>query len=95
MDTKQEFADLLEAAVEETGVALGASRAELAAYMAERAAHLSLIVHEPGFDQALMAERNNVALRAGLEMSDQARAVDQKIVGIIGGALRIAAAALV
>lgn len=94
MNAANEFENLLRDAVATTGAELAASSAELAAYMAERAAHLSTISAEPGFAQAVEREASNVAMRAGLEASDQARAADQRLFGMIAGALRIGAAAL-
>ena len=95
MDVAKEFLDMITDAVEETGADLTESKEEIAAYAAERAQHLSTIAHEPGFGQAVVAERNNVAMRAGIEISDDAAAVDSRWIGMIGGALRIAAIALI
>ncbi len=74
---------------------LSESKETLAAYMASRTLHLSTIVNEPGFDQAVIAERNNVALKIGMAVAAEASAVDNQILGMIGGALRIAAVAMV
>jgi len=93
MSTKDEFKALIEAAVAETGVKLKEAPAKLAAYMAERATHLSTISSEPGFDQAVRAERNNVALRAGIAAHDMASSVDYQFLGLIQGALRMVAVA--
>lgn len=93
-DTTKHFEDVLKDALEETGAELGVSAHDLALYMTERSLHLSTIAHEPGFDQALRAERNNVALRAGLELDDNATTFDAQIIGIIQGGLALAAAAL-
>lgn len=94
MDTQNTFKELLEAAVKETGAKLKEKPALLASYMAERAAHLSTIAHEPGFEKAVRAERNNVALRAGIEAHNSASMIDWQIIGLIQGALRVAAVAL-
>lgn len=93
-ETTMAFQQLLEDAVKETGTRLKQAPAELAAYMSERAAHLSLSAQEPGFDQAVRAERNNVAMRAGLIAHDVASKTDFQFLGIIQGALSIAAKAL-
>ncbi len=93
-DFAKEFAAMIDDAVTDTGVELKQAKDDLAAYMAERAAHLSSIAGEPGFEQAVTAERNNIALRAGLAVHDQARAADQRLVGMIAGAIRVAAFAL-
>lgn len=95
MDTTANFESLLKSAVEETGARLKATPRAIALYMSERALHLSTISHEPGFDQAVRAERNNVAMRAGIETHAQASAIDFQLLGLIQGALRVAAVALV
>ena len=94
MDAKAEFLNMLDDAVEDTGLELSKSREEIAAYMAERADHLSAIVEEPGFGRAVIAERNSVAMFIGLEVSDNAHAADHRALGWIAGALRIAAVVL-
>lgn len=94
MDTAANFESMLKDAVAETGVRLKETPRVLALYMAERSLHLSAISTEPGFEQAVRAERNNVALRAGIETHAQASAIDFQILGMIQGALRMAAAAL-
>lgn len=94
MNTQETFKSMLDDVVKETGVQLKEAPAQLALYMAERASHLATLTLEPGFDQAVIAERNSVALRAGLTAHDQAVALDWRIIGIIQGALRVAAVAL-
>lgn len=93
-EVEKEFEKLLKAALKETGGELVLSAKKLALYMAERAAHLSTIVDDRGFEKALLAERNNVLMKAGLSVADDAVAFDQRILGIIQGALRMAAIAL-
>ncbi len=95
MNTKDEFLALLTDTAEELGADLADAKDELAAYMAERSTHLSLISQEPGFGRAVSREAQNVAMRAGLNVSDAATGVDQRWFGVISGALRIAAIALV
>lgn len=98
MNTKQEFENLLSSTLEELGQDLkntDNTKAAVAIFMAERAEHLATIASEPGFDRAVIAERNSVALLAGLSVSEAASAFDQRLVGLIGGALRIAAIALI
>lgn len=65
------------------------------AYAAERMLHLSTFVGEDGYYAALIAERDNVALRAGIEITEAADAADYEFLGIIGGVLGTAARALV
>lgn len=95
MNAKAEFLKLLEDAAEETGVELQASREEVAVYMDERATHLSTISHEPGFGRAVQREAVSIAMKAGIEISENATAVESKWFGIIAGAIRIAALALI
>jgi len=66
----------------------------LTVYAAERAAHLSTLVGQPGFEEAVRAERDNVVLRAGIAATDAADAVDQRTIGIIHGVLLTGAKAL-
>jgi hypothetical protein len=91
---EEDFLELLKSAAEETGHDLGDSARSVAIYATERAAHLSLIVNEPGFMKAVIAERDNVAMFAALEVGKDAKASDQRIVGIIHGALMLAAKSL-
>jgi hypothetical protein len=95
MDPVKEFLALITDAVEETGVDLGDAKEEVAAYAAERAEHLATISGEPGFGQAVIAERNSVAMKAGLALSEVADAGQGRWIGMIGGALRIVALALI
>lgn len=94
MDWQNEFEALLADEIDQTDAQMLAVQSDVALYMAQRAAHLSTITHEPGFGQAVRAEANNVALMAGIEVSQVARAVDHRLFGIIVGALHVAAAAL-
>lgn len=94
MNTTQDFEDLLKDAAHETGADLGDSVHAVSLYASERAAHLATIVNQPGFDRALRAERDSVALKAGLSVAQDAAGVDQRIVGIIQGALGMLAKAL-
>lgn len=94
MDTKKEFEAMLSSSLKETGARVKQVPAEIALYMSERSAHLSTIVNEPGFDQAVRAERNNVAMRAGIATHNAASQMDFQLLGLIEGALRVAAVAL-
>lgn len=94
MNIADEFLGLIDDAFVDAGRDLDLSREEVAAYAAERADHLSAIVHEPGFSEAVIAERDNIAMKLGLEVSENAHAADHRVLGWIGGALRIAAIAL-
>lgn len=67
---------------------------ELALFMEERTLHLAAITEEPGFMEAVQAERDAVAIKAGIVTSRAGSLVDQRILGIIGGALRLAVLAV-
>lgn len=94
LDTKKQFRQLLEDAVKETGADIEESLDTVVLFMSERALHLSTIAHEPGFTQALRAERNRVAIHAGLSVAEDADSSDHRILGLIQGALALAAGAL-
>ncbi len=79
--------ELLRSALKETGISLGISADELVRYTAEVGAKLALAVGEPGFEKALVAARNAVALKAGLNATLEAEAADARIVGVIQGVL--------
>jgi len=91
MSLQNDFKELLEDALEETGVEVEKNLDEVSEYAAARAQHLSTIVGEPGFMQAVRAERDNVAIEAGLATVDTAEAVDARIRGVLQGALSIGA----
>lgn len=79
--------DLLLDALKETGVSLRISTNELLEYTAEIGAKLALAAGEPGFEKALIAARNAVALKAGLNATLEAEAADARVVGVISGVL--------
>jgi hypothetical protein len=87
----KQLGDLLSRMVKEQGVDMKRSGQEVAAYTAERATVLARSVGQPGYEQALEDEATNVALFAGIELLHQARAADARVVGVIQGALVIAA----
>lgn len=91
---ESEFKDLLEDTLRETGLQLTEQIDTLAVYAAERAEHLANISGEPGFAQAVTAERDALAIRAGIAAVDVASSTEQRLLGVIAGALRIGAAAL-
>lgn len=86
--------DLLKNSAEELGLEIKGGAKALAAYAAERTSYLSLLVGQPGFEQAVVAERANVALRAGILAIDTADAAQSRFIGVIQGALSIGAKAL-
>lgn len=89
-----QFAAYLQEQAVATGQDLLATAEEVAEYAAGRAQHLSTLVNEPGFNEALAAERDNLALFAGLRGVDSADAVDARINGVVEGALAFVSAAL-
>lgn len=86
----REFEALLEQEAKRANVKLKETPRELALYMTERAVHLSRIAGEPGIEEAIIAERDSIALAAGLKFTDLTRAGDQYLIGVIQGALTIA-----
>lgn len=94
MDATNDFERILKDAVKETGVELQQSTRAIALYMNERAIHLASISGQPGFEQALRAERNSVALKAGISAAHNADQADARILGLIQGLLGMGAAAL-
>jgi hypothetical protein len=84
---EQEFLDIL------NDLKIGAEedRAELAEYASERALSLSVAVGQPGYDEALTAARDSVALKAGVMVVEDADSVDMHLLGLIAGALAFAA----
>lgn len=94
MNIGQEFQRMLENTAARLGRELQANMDEVRLYASERMLHLSTIVDEPGYDEALLAERDNVALRAGLNAVSAGDAADREIIGVIAGSLAIGARAL-
>lgn len=94
METKDALRKLLDDSLAGLGTDIRKNRDELAEYMAARAAHLQAIQGEPGYDQAVMAERNNVALEAGLNAHAAAGAVDSRLLDVLLGGIQVAALAL-
>lgn len=95
-NAKDEFEKLIDATLQNLGGELDETKEVLAAYGAERSQRLAEILerNEPGFDQALTAARDNMALKAGLKLGADAAAVDREWLGLFAGGLRFAAAAL-
>lgn len=94
MNLADEFLNLITDEANTLGRELSVDLQELREYAAERMLHLSTIVGEPGYMEAVRAERDNVALKAGLVLTEQADQYDSILVGTIGGALGIAAKAI-
>ncbi len=81
---------------EEFGEELGDAVDDVAAYAAERSRHLAgiLMNGEPGFQAAVLVERDNIALKAGLAAVQRGDELDERIKGSLLGALQFAAKAL-
>lgn len=94
MNIAQEFERVLADTADRLGVSLGDLDA-VRGYAAERMLHLSGIVDEPGYLEALRAEGLNVALMAAGAAVDAADAIDRELVGVVTGLLGMGARALV
>ena len=90
-DALSHFEDMIRDVAQLTGREFAQVPSDVARYADERAQHLSAIRHEPGFDRAVIAEANSVAMYAGLRIDDAADRADDQIWGMIFGGLRIAA----
>lgn len=86
---KEQFASALAA----TGVQLQQSGAEVAAFAAARAAHVTAAALEPGLEQVVEDEQNRVWLFAAGRAVRAADAADARAVGLIQGLLLGAASA--
>lgn len=91
---EEQLKNLLESALSETGADLQETASAVALYAAERTAILAVLIGQPGYELAVIAERDNVVLMSGINAVDQADAVRQRIIGVIQGALFLGAQAL-
>lgn len=87
MSASGEFVDLLVEELEAQGERLAASLDDARLIASEELAALALAVGEPGYQRAVIASRDNVILRLGLKAVAEARDTDQRMIGIIQGAL--------
>lgn len=85
---------VFEAILHDLGVAGEEAKAELAAYAAERTAHLSLIAAEPGFSEAVKAERDNVAMKAAELLVALGDTADVAQLSVLEGAMSALARAM-
>lgn len=92
---KDELKNLLSDALEETGADLTASGQAIAQLTATRAAELSVLVGLAGYEQAVVAARDEVALAAGLATVDNADAATGRVLSLIQGGLMMLAGAAV
>lgn len=82
-----EIKNLLDSALAETKVDLQKDTTAVAAYMANSLVRLAKAANEPGFAEAVKAERDSVALFAGIQAVGTADAADARIYGLIQGVL--------
>ena len=95
MNPGQELQRVLEDASQRLGVAFTDGLDDVREYAANRMSHLALMDPTgPGYMEAVIAERDNVALRAAGRAVDAADATDREILGLIAGVLTVGAAAL-
>ncbi|MCI0588934.1 MAG: hypothetical protein L0323_19095 [Planctomycetes bacterium] len=86
-----EVAALLDAAGRRRDV----TKLEVRAYAEARARHLATLAGKPGFGEALVAERDNVALFAGIAESDSDEELRGRIAAVVQRALVCAVAAMI
>ena len=90
----QDILDLLQSAIAETGADMGDDLDALRTLAAEKMAQLALGVGQAGFQEAVIAARDSIALRFAINVTMSADATDARIVGIIQGVLAIGARAI-
>lgn len=90
-----EFMDMLKRNAVEAGEELVADLQSVQVYASQRMAHLATCVGQPGFAEAVRAERDSIALKACVKAADRADNIDGRVLGFIEGALTIASRALV
>lgn len=91
MNAIEEFMNSLKATLAETGRSLNTDLDVVRASAAEQLVNLSLAAGEPGYDMAVIAARDIVAMTAGLQAVSVADATDARIIGVIQGSLSMAA----
>lgn len=79
--------EAFEQALKQTGADLAALPAEVAAYAAQRGAHLATYGQVPGFLRAVEAEADSVWLFATRRAMNKADAADARVWGLIQGLL--------
>lgn len=94
MDIKTQLQELLQRTLAEQGIDLQSGKQELAEYTAARLALLSQLVGTDYFAEAVIVERDNILLKAASLCTTQADETDRRVLGIVEGALTIAAAAI-
>ncbi len=81
-------------AASEFGKTFQADTSKVATYTVARAAVLAQAVGKVGFERAVRAERDNVALMLGIQAVKNGDDFDQRMLGIITGVLGVGARVL-
>lgn len=95
MSIEQEFLRILTDTANRLGILLEKSGGEVRDYVSGQTRLLSRAVDEPGYDRILVAAGLNVASFAAGESVDIADRADAEFIGVVTGALGLAARALV
>lgn len=90
----KQLGDHLEDTARRIGLQLEGDAQAWREYAAERMLHLSGILDQPGYLEAVTTEAVNVALKAAGSAVDNADAVDRELIGVIAGGLVVGARAL-
>lgn len=90
-DSSQAFEELIKQAAKDTGVALKMDAKALALYADQRAAHLVTLIGQNGYEDAVIAERDAVILKAGIASVNAADRMQARFIGVLEGALSMAA----
>lgn len=95
MDPSTELQRVLQDASTRLGAAFAGNLDNVREYAADRMTHLSLMDPTgPGYMEAVIAERDNIALQAAGRAVDSADSADREVLGLIAGVLVVGAAAL-
>lgn len=94
MSAIDDFMNVLQGTLKETGRELQVSVSDLRQRAGEQMAILALAVGEPGYERAVVAARDNVLLLAGIDAVEHADAVDSRIIGVVQAGLFMGAKVL-
>ena len=94
VELQEDFKSLIRGVIERSGASLTNSAADVAEYAAGRSAYLATLVGQPGFEEAVVAERQSVMLHAGIAAVNEADQIDAALAGVIEGALGMASRSL-
>jgi hypothetical protein len=93
-DIGQQFFDAIVGPLTNLGFDLKNKASEVKMYAAQSMARLATLVGQPGYEMAVEAERDIVAIKVGMKVLADAKKTDAVAVGIIEGALRMGAGLL-